>query len=201
MLHPTAYSFGFRSCLASAFASGGGTQSLVGFSVFRTNEKIKDVSINSNIKIRPASIGDKEFIISLVPRLVEFNPPSWRDAAQMTVTDSQILDDKLLNQPSGTAIFIAENGDGTALGFIHLQTGTDYYNREEHGHISDVIVAPEGEGRGIGSLLIAKGEEWAREHGYRWLTLSVFAQNLRAREVYKRLGYGEDIMKYVRELV
>ncbi|MDQ3685069.1 MAG: GNAT family N-acetyltransferase [Acidobacteriota bacterium] len=159
------------------------------------------MNIDSNIKIRPASIGDKEFIISLVPRLVEFNPPSWRDVTQMTATDSRILDDKLLNQPSGTVIFIAEDSDGTALGFIHLQTGTDYYNREEHGHISDVIVAPEGEGRGIGSLLIAKGEEWARSHGYRWLTLSVFAQNLRAREVYKRLGYGEDIMKYVKELV
>lgn len=156
---------------------------------------------NSNIQIRSASIGDKEFIISLVPRLVEFGPPSWRDAAQMTATDGQILSNKLLNQPSGTAIFIAEDGDGVALGFIHLQTATDYYNgTEEHGHISDVIVAPAGEGRGIGKLLIAKGEEWAREQGYRWLTLSVFAQNLRAREVYQRLGYGEDMMKYVKEL-
>ena len=63
-----------------------------------------------------------------------------------------------------------------------------------------MIVAPEGEGGGIGRALIAKGEEWARAQGYRWLTLSVFAQNLRAREIYKRLGYGEDIMKYVKEL-
>jgi hypothetical protein len=47
---------------------------------------------------------------------------------------------------------------------------------------------------------MGKGEEWARIHGFRWLTLSVFAQNLRTREIYKRLGYGEDIMKYVKEL-
>jgi GNAT superfamily N-acetyltransferase len=47
---------------------------------------------------------------------------------------------------------------------------------------------------------MGKGEEWARIQGFRWLTLSVFAQNLRAREIYKRLGYGEDIMKYVKEL-
>ncbi len=159
------------------------------------------MNIDSNIQIRPASIGDKEFIISLVPRLVEFGPPSWRDDTQMIVTDAQVLSDKLLNQPPGTAVFIAEDANGVALGFIHLQTGTDYYNHKEHGHIADVIVAPEGEGSGIGRLLIAKGEEWARSQGYRWLTLSVFAQNLRAREVYKRLGYGEDIMKYVKELV
>ncbi len=159
------------------------------------------MSISSNIRIRPASIDDKEFIISLLLRLVEFGPPSWRDVTQMTVTDTQVLSDKLLNQPPGTAIFIAEDASGVVLGFIHLQTGSDYYNREDHGHIADVIVAPEGEGRGIGRLLIAKGEEWARAQGYRWLTLSVFAQNIRAREVYKRLGYGEDIMKYVKQLV
>jgi len=52
----------------------------------------------------------------------------------------------------------------------------------------------------VGWLLIERGEEWARSRGYRWLTLSVFAQNVRAREVYERLGYGADIMKYVKEL-
>lgn len=156
---------------------------------------------DSGIHIRFASIDDEEFIVSLVPRLVEFVPPSWRDAARMTATDTQVLSDKLLNRSPGTAIFVAEDSGGVRLGFIHLHTGTDYYNRDEHGHVGDVIVAPEGEGRGIGSMLIARGEEWARANGYRWLTLNVFAENLRAREIYEWLGYGEDIMKHVKELV
>jgi ribosomal protein S18 acetylase RimI-like enzyme len=159
------------------------------------------MSINSNIRTRPASVRDREFIISLLPRLEEFGPPPWRDAAQMLATDIQVLSDKLINLPSGTAIFIAEDDQGLALGFIHLQTGKDYYYHEAHGHIADLIVAPEGEGRGIGRILIEQGEEWARSQGFRWLTLSVFAQNTRAREVYQRLGYGEDILKYVKELV
>ena len=158
------------------------------------------MSIYSKIRTRPAAIGDKEFIISLLPRLVEFGPPSWRDVSQMIATDTQVLSDRLLSQSPGTAIFIAEDAEGVALGFIHLQTGTDYYIREEHGHIADVVVAREGEGQGVGSALIAKGEEWARSQKYRWLTLSVFAQNLRAREIYKQQGYGEDVMKYVKEL-
>ena len=159
------------------------------------------MNIDTNIQIRHATVGDEPFIISLVPRLAEFGPPSWRDVRQMTATDTQVLSDKLLNQPPGTAIFIAEDGKGAALGFIHLQTGVDYYNQEEHGHIADVIVTAEAEGRGVGRMLMAKGEEWARCQGYRCLTLSVFAQNLRAREVYKRLGFGEDVMKYVKELI
>lgn len=156
---------------------------------------------DSDIRVRPASAGDADFIISLVPRLVEFGPPAWRDPEQMTATDVRVLSDRLLRRPHGTAVFVAEDAGGAPLGFIHLQAGTDYYNREEHGHVADVVVAPAGEGRGVGRLLLAKAEEWARSRGYRWLTLSVFAQNLRAREVYKRLGYGEDIMKYVKELV
>jgi GNAT superfamily N-acetyltransferase len=118
----------------------------------------------------------------------------------MTATDTRVVRDRLARQPSEAAIYIAEDGGGVILGFIHLQAGADYYNREEHGHIADVVVSPGAEGRGVGRLLIEKGEDWARARGYRWLTLSVFAQNLRAREVYKRLGYGEDIMKYVKEL-
>jgi ribosomal protein S18 acetylase RimI-like enzyme len=158
------------------------------------------MSINPSIQFRPAVIGDKEFIISLIPRLAEFGPPSWRDAEQMTARDIDVITSSLLDQPPDTAIFIAEDVKGIKLGFIHLKTGTDYYNDEVHGHISDIIVAPEGKGRGIGSLLMTKAEDWARSNGYRWLTLSVFAQNLHAREVYSRLGYGEDIMKYVKEL-
>lgn len=158
------------------------------------------MSTNSNIHTRPASIEDKEFILSLLPRLSEFGPPAWRDSAQMLSTDIQVLSEKLTDPPAGTAIFIAQDEQGVDLGFIHLQAGKDYYLHEPHGHIADLIVAPHGEGRGIGRLLMEKAEDWARSQGFRWLTLSVFAQNLRARELYERLGFGEDMMKYVKEL-
>jgi ribosomal protein S18 acetylase RimI-like enzyme len=154
----------------------------------------------SNIQIRPASIADRGFILSLLPRLLEFGPPSWRDPAQMIATDMEVVSDKLITQPAGTAFFIAEDKQGVALGFIHLQTGTDYYQHAEHGHIANLIVTSEGEGQGIGRMLLEKGEEWARWKGYHWLTLSVFAQNQRARNLYSKLGYGEDILKYVKEL-
>jgi ribosomal protein S18 acetylase RimI-like enzyme len=154
---------------------------------------------DQNIRIRPATIEDKDFILSLVPRLSEFGPPPWRNAEQMSATDAAVLSSHLL-EPSEAVIFIVEDENGGALGFIHLQPGNDYYHKEPHGHIADIIVAPDGEGRGIGKLLMAKAEEWAREHGYRRLTLSVFAQNVRARELYGRLGYGEDMMKFVKEL-
>jgi len=136
----------------------------------------------SNIKVRPATLDDKEFIISLLPRLIEFGPSSWRDGAQMTEVDARILSDKLIKEPEGTAVFIAQDIKKNSLGFIHIQPGADYYINEKHAHISDLIVAPAGKGQGIGNMRIEKAEEWSRSQGFHWLTLSVFAQNLRARE-------------------
>lgn len=152
------------------------------------------------MRIRPASQADREFVVSLMPRLVEFGPPAWRDPEQMTAHDTRVITESLLDPNAGAAVLIAEDSDGTPLGFIHLHAATEHYNREEHGHVEDIIVAPAGEGRGVGRALLEKAEEWARSRGYRWLTLNVFAENLRAREVYKRLGYGEDMVKYVKEL-
>src|SRR5215213_960083 len=147
-----------------------------------------------------SKFNDQDSFLSLVPRLVEFGPPNWRDVSQMINTDIQVLRDKFTNTSPDTAFFIAEDENGVPLGFIHLQTGTDYYHHARHGHIANLIVTREGEGRGIGRLLMEKGEEWAHAQGFRWLTLSVFAQNVRARDVYERSGYGEDMMKYVKEL-
>lgn len=156
--------------------------------------------MSQDVRIRPASPSDREFVISLMPRLVEFGPPAWRDPAQMTAHDTRVITESLLDPKSGAAVLIAEDSDGTPLGFIHLHAATEHYIHEEHGHVEDIIVAPAGEGRGVGRALLEKAEEWARSRGYRWLTLNVFAENLRAREVYKRLGYGEDMVKYVKEL-
>lgn len=82
------------------------------------NTKIPIMSrtdVNFVVQIRSAELRDKEFIVSLVPRLVEFGPPSWRDIQQMTAADIQIINDKLDNHPAGTAIFIAEDEKGTAI--------------------------------------------------------------------------------------
>lgn len=155
---------------------------------------------NSHIQIRTASLDDREFIISLLPRLAEFGPPPWRATSGMLDTDIRVLNQTLVNPSADTAFFIAADDQGGPLGFIHLEAGRDYYNHKAHGHIANLIVSPEAEGRGVGRLLLNKAEEWARAQGFRWLTLSVFEQNTRAREVYERFGFGPDIMKYVKEI-
>lgn len=154
---------------------------------------------NPNLAIRKARIEDRDFIISLVPRLVEFGPPVWRDPGQMTAGDRAVLQRALSEQAPDTVVFIADDS-GTSRGFVHLTTTIDYYTHEEHGQISDLAVTLDAEGHGIARVLIGAAEDWAINRGYRLLTLNVFVENHRAREFYRHLGYGEDTMRYVKEL-
>ncbi len=154
----------------------------------------------TEIKIRLASDKDEDFIVSLVPRLTEFELPPWREAKQMNSVDAEVLSRALLTSPPESIIFVAEDADNVPLGFIHLNISADYYASEKHGHISDIVVAPDGEGRGVGKALMTAGEDWARAQGFKWLTLNVFSHNGRARNLYEKLGYGEDTIKYIKEL-
>ena len=76
----------------------------------------------------------------------------------------------------------------------------DYYTRDEAGHIADIIVAPEARGRGVGEILLAAAEQWARGRGYLLLTLNVFIENTRARALYERTGFGAETIRYVKAL-
>jgi ribosomal protein S18 acetylase RimI-like enzyme len=151
-------------------------------------------------RVREATSADSEFILSLVPRLAEFGPPPWRDAADMTAIDLRVVADKMEDAPEGTTMYVAEDAAGERLGYIHLEPDTDYYNPVAHGHVADLVVAPAGEGRGVAKALMAQAELWARERGYTSISLTVFAQNTRARALYERLGYGPDMTKYVKNL-
>jgi RimJ/RimL family protein N-acetyltransferase len=50
----------------------------------------------------------------------------------------------------------------------------------------------------VGRLLMDAAEDWAREKGYQRLTLDVFAGNERARRVYEKNGFTEEVVKYVK---
>lgn len=154
----------------------------------------------SELRIRNARREDLNFIVSLVPRLTEFELPVWREPKAMNRADEEVLRRVLSDDSLEAVIFIAEDGGGNPLGFIHLNVAEDYYTRERHGHISDVVVASEGEGRGAGKALMKAAEDWVRMQGFRWLTLNVFTRNTRAKALYEKLGYGEETIKYLKEL-
>ena len=157
-------------------------------------------SATHNIRVRLATAENADFVLGLVPQLVAFGPPPWRDRRQMMDTDTLVIGRALQGLAAGATVLVAEDIGGRPLGFIHLCGETDYYTRSEAGHIADIIVAPDARGRGVGETLIAAAEEWARARGYPLLTLNVFIENAHARALYERTGFGAEIVRYVKAL-
>jgi GNAT superfamily N-acetyltransferase len=155
---------------------------------------------NSDIRVRGATADDRAFILELVPELLAFGPPRWRNHREMIATDTRVIEAALGGRTEGASVFVAEDGQGAPLGFIHVAPLWDYYLEESCGHIWDIVVRPEARGRGVGRTLIAAAEEWARDRGYRLLTLNVFVENRAALRLYEALGFAPESMKCVKPI-
>jgi thiol peroxidase len=157
-------------------------------------------STTEGIRVRPATADDKDFVLALAPQLVASSPPPWRDSRQMTDTDTLVIGSALQGLMVGATVFVAEDTGGRPLGFILVCDEPDYYTRADCGHIADLVVAPDARGRGVGEALIAAAEQWARAGGYSLLTLNVFIENIHARALYERTGFGAETVRYVKVL-
>lgn len=102
--------------------------------------------------------------------------------------------------PATSTLLIAELPDGTRVGFVYLEELRDYFTLVAHGHVGMLVVNEDAEGRGIGGALMRAAEAWARERGYRTLTLTVFGTNHAAQAIYQHLGYGLETLRYVKTL-
>lgn len=155
----------------------------------------------TDVRIRPAVGKDWPFIQALVPELLAFGPPPWRDRREMIGTDTLVIGDALSGRAEGSTVLIAEDVDGAPLGFIHVTGDRDYYLQDTCGHIADIVVAPEARGRGVGRALLAEAERWSRDRGYRMLTLNVFVENRGPQALYEAAGFHAEAIKYVKVLV
>jgi ribosomal protein S18 acetylase RimI-like enzyme len=151
-----------------------------------------------NIHIRPFISSDINFIESLIPRFSEFDLPAWRQRDEINNTNLASLKKAMEMPEPGSMIYIAEDETGKRAGFIQLQTQTDYFNGKKVGYISDLAVDSHFEGQGIGRILLDKAEEWAHMEGCHLLSLYVFSNNSRARKIYEKLGFKEEVTKYIK---
>ena len=152
------------------------------------------------VRVRPAVAGDRAFVRDAAERLASFGPPPWRTAAEVVGGEVRTLEAFFEAPPPGAAVLVAESEGEGPLGFAYLERVRDYFTLEHHGHLGMLVVGPRAEGRGIGSLLMRAAEAWARDAGYRLLTLNVFAGNERARSMYERLGYRTETLRCVKLL-
>lgn len=169
---------------------------------FPTNERGRPggAEVSGAIRVRAGTAEDAGWLLPLSARLHDFGPPPWREREPMDAAVARAIGDALAAGRPEAPVFVAEDGEGRPLGFVHMHELTDYFTGETHGHVSDIVVAQNGEGRGVGRALMAAGEEWSRARGHRLLSLNVFGDNVRARALYDRLGFALDTSRLIKVL-
>ena len=70
----------------------------------------------------------------------------------------------------------------------------------EYSLIDDLFVREQFRGNGIGKMLVQAAEHFAASAGPVWLRLSVLANNITARRLYKELGFSELYIDFEKDL-
>lgn len=151
------------------------------------------------LTIRPAAPHERSGVLALARRLSDVGTPPGRDPERTREVDTAQIAATLDADDPARAVLVAVEDD-RLVGFVHLLTLTDYYTQAPIGHVSDLVVAAEAEGRGMGRVLLDAAEEWARDRGYARMQLVVVMDNDRARGLYERHGYHAEWLKYVKPL-
>jgi ribosomal protein S18 acetylase RimI-like enzyme len=148
-------------------------------------------------RLRQAKKDDLGFLLSLIPRLSGFGLPASRDAKALDKFTKEKLRESF--DEAKSVILIAEQA-GQRLGFIQLEEDKEFFSGEAHAYIANLAIAQEAEGKGVGKALMQTAETWAKEKGFRFISLYVFATNQHARGFYEKLGYDEDSVKLTKML-
>jgi aminoglycoside 6'-N-acetyltransferase I len=96
-------------------------------------------------------------------------------------------------RPAAQAYFVAEDADGTLLGFVEagLRSVADGCASSPVGYVEAWYVNPDVREKGVGKLLIASAEEWSREQGCSEIASDAEMENRISIEVHKKLGFAE----------
>jgi GNAT superfamily N-acetyltransferase len=131
------------------------------------------------VEIRPATAGDAQTIIGVIldagtmfrgagMGAVADNPPPTPEEIRAHIQVGHVWVAQVGGSVAGCTIVRVLDGDG---------------------HIEQVSTARTQAGRGIGRLLVARAEDWARAAGYRRMTLTTFTNVAWNAPYYRRLGY------------
>jgi GNAT superfamily N-acetyltransferase len=152
----------------------------------------------SVIRVRPYVSADREFVLSLAPRLAIGIAP-WRDPQKMIVTARDWITGSIEKHGQKTMVFVAEDEQGERLGFATVSHNT-HFTGEGQAYIGELATSEAAEGRGVGKALAQACEQWARDQGYRILSLATGAANERALGFYRHMGYLDEDVTLVKLL-
>jgi len=152
---------------------------------------------SSRVTIRPLNAGDS--LQGLTQLLHRAYAPLAQAGLNFTACDQVVA---VTAQRAASGHCLVATAAGAVIGTVTVSgpydpvrspwaLQTEWFYRPDTAHFHQLAVDPQQQGRHIGQRLVARCEQWAREHGYRHLALdtAVPANHLRSR--YSSLGYRD----------
>jgi ribosomal protein S18 acetylase RimI-like enzyme len=152
--------------------------------------------VSDPIGVRPFADADRTTVLELADRLT-IGVAAWRDDAAVAAAVRGWIETSTVSNPDRAA-FVAVIGQ-EVVGFVSIAS-TAHFAGERDAYVGELIVDGAFEGRGVGRRLIETAEQWARDAGFRCITLHTGAANTRARRFYARLGYADEDVKLTKVL-
>jgi ribosomal protein S18 acetylase RimI-like enzyme len=149
-------------------------------------------------QIRRATPADLDPILELFPRLAAFDLPANRSAEDLWRGDAELLRRWSTGQAPQCLVYVAVASEQAIIGIAMAQLREELLSHAPSAHLEVLVVRDGAEGQGIGKALIETIEQAVREQGALSVTLHVFVTNMRARALYERLGYGGELVRYIK---
>jgi predicted N-acetyltransferase YhbS len=142
--------------------------------------------MSNQYNIQPATAHDVPAIIKIVNSAYhgQADSKSWTSEGHL-VSGPRITEENLHNyiQQPNITILRGANEQGVIVGCVLLEKKPDTL------YLGMLSVDPQIQASGIGKLLLAQSEIFARQHQYKTITITVIDQRHELIEWYKRKGY------------
>ena len=150
--------------------------------------------------IGAATADDLPAVEALLPRLAAFDVPNGRASEELWHGDRELLRAWARGERGDVDVAIARDGDDTVVGLVAVSERAELLSGEPSAHLEILAVDADAEGAGLGSALLAEAERLARARGLPSMSLHVFAANGRARALYARHGFDEELLRCFKRL-
>lgn len=135
-------------------------------------------------RVRPATVADAEAIGRIYNEGIEDRVATLETERRTPEERRQWLAARSPRHP----VIVAENAAGEIVGWGSLNV---FNPREAYRFVADfsVYVERSWRGKGVGSVVLERLIELAREHGFHKMVLSAFPTNTGGMALYQKLGF------------
>ncbi len=99
----------------------------------------------------------------------------------------------------GDDAFVAVR-DGGVVGLATVHSRAVLHASRPVAQLTALVVTPQARGQGIGRVLVAWAEQWARDRGADRLVVTTALHRAEAPRFYERLGFEHTGRRYVKQL-